>query len=186
MTRAVSIQSGRVSGTRFCQITSPPTPSGCRFSWHGRSYSARTMPSPTRDEVPHEVELRLAARRKVDLVRVRDLDDAAADLELDERRRHAAEYRESVLEDPRPIPTDSLEPLDDFLVVETTDEESETRAGLILPASAETQCAAASSSRSGRRPRASRPGDKVLFLKEAGYDVRFARHCGRRCCAGTS
>ena len=37
VTRAVSIQSGRRSGTRFCQITSPPTPSGCRFSWHGRS-----------------------------------------------------------------------------------------------------------------------------------------------------
>jgi hypothetical protein len=47
VTRHVSIQSGRFSGTRFCQITSPPTPSGCRFSWQGRSYSARTMPSPT-------------------------------------------------------------------------------------------------------------------------------------------
>jgi len=47
VTRAVSIQSGRRSGTRFCQITSPPAPSGWRFSWQGRSYSARTMPSPT-------------------------------------------------------------------------------------------------------------------------------------------
>ena len=46
-TRAVSIQSGRFSGTRFCQITSPPTPSGWRFSWHGRSNSPRTIPSPT-------------------------------------------------------------------------------------------------------------------------------------------
>jgi co-chaperonin GroES (HSP10) len=42
-----------------------------------------------------------------------------------------------VLEDPRPIPM-TLEPLDDFLVIQTTDDESETRAGLILPASAET------------------------------------------------
>ena len=57
------------------------------------------------DEVLDEVELRLAARRKVDLVRVRDLDDAAADLELDERRRHGPEYRSIVLEDPRTIPT---------------------------------------------------------------------------------
>jgi len=44
-------------------------------------------------EVPHEVELGLAACRKVDLVRVGDLDRAAADVELDERRRHSAEYR---------------------------------------------------------------------------------------------
>ena len=44
-----------------------------------------------------------------------------------------------VLEDPRPIRL-SLEPLDDFVVIEPTDEESETRAGLIVPASAETQC----------------------------------------------
>ena len=37
------------------------------------------------DEVLHEIELRLAARREVDLVRIRDLDDAAPDLELNER-----------------------------------------------------------------------------------------------------
>ena len=47
VTRTVSIHSGRFSGTRFCQITSPPTPSGWRLSWHGRSYNARTIPSPT-------------------------------------------------------------------------------------------------------------------------------------------
>src|SRR5206468_8833534 len=41
-----------------------------------------------RDEVPDEVELRLAARGEVDLVRARDLDRAAADLQLDEGRRH--------------------------------------------------------------------------------------------------
>ncbi len=40
------------------------------------------------DEVVHEVELRLAAGREVDLVRVRHLDGAAPELELDERRRH--------------------------------------------------------------------------------------------------
>ena len=32
----------------------------------------------------------------------------------------------------------SLEPLDDYIVIEPTDEEAETRAGLILPASAAT------------------------------------------------
>ena len=68
----------------------------------------------------------------------------------------------------------TLEPLDDFLVVETTDEESETRGGLILPASAETQCASGIVIAVGPEAEGVAPGDKVLFLKEAGYDVRFA------------
>ena len=83
------------------------------------------------------------------------------------------EYRECVLEDPRPIRL-SLEPLDDFLVVETTDEESETRGGLILPASAETQCASGIVIAVGPDAEGVAPGDKVLFQKEAGYDVRLA------------
>jgi chaperonin GroES len=78
-----------------------------------------------------------------------------------------------VLEDPRPIPM-TLEPLDDFLVVQTTEDESETRAGLILPASAETQCSAGIVTAVGPEAEGIAPGDKVLFLKESGYDVRFA------------
>src|SRR5206468_4535499 len=89
---------------------------------------------PDGDEVVYEVELPHAARREVHLAGIRDLDDPAPHLELDERRRHPRQYRESVLDDPRSVRM-TLEPLDDFLVVETTDEESETRAGLILPAS---------------------------------------------------
>jgi co-chaperonin GroES (HSP10) len=68
----------------------------------------------------------------------------------------------------------TLEPLDDFLVVQTTEDESETRAGLILPASAETQCSAGIVTAVGPEAEGIAPGDKVLFLKEAGYDVRFA------------
>jgi co-chaperonin GroES (HSP10) len=78
-----------------------------------------------------------------------------------------------VLEDPRPIRL-SLEPLDDFLVIETTDEESETRAGLILPASAETECQSGIVIAAGPEAEGVLPGDKVLFLKDAGYDVRLA------------
>lgn len=78
-----------------------------------------------------------------------------------------------MLEDPRPIPM-TLEPLDDFLVVQTTEDESETRAGLILPASAETQCSAGIVTAVGPDAEGVVPGDKVLFLKESGYDVRFA------------
>ena len=79
----------------------------------------------------------------------------------------------SVLEDPRPIPF-TLEPLDDFIVVEPSDEEAETRAGLILPASAETQCQSGIVTAIGPDADGVAPGDKVLFLKEAGYDVRLA------------
>jgi co-chaperonin GroES (HSP10) len=50
---------------------------------------------------------------------------------------------DSVLEDPRPTRL-SLEPLDDFVVVEYAEEEGVS------------------------------PGDKVLFPKDAGYDVRLA------------
>jgi chaperonin GroES len=78
-----------------------------------------------------------------------------------------------MLEDPRPIPM-TLEPLDDFVVVETTDEESETRGGLILPASADTQCSAGIVTAVGPEAEGIAPGDKVLFLKDAGHEVRFA------------
>src|SRR5207245_6850490 len=87
------------------------------------------------DEVPHEVELRLAPGGKVDLVGVRDLHGAVANLDLDERRRHYGEYRECVLEDPRPIRL-SLEPLGDFLVVWTPDVAAGTRDGLDVDDSA--------------------------------------------------
>jgi chaperonin GroES len=78
-----------------------------------------------------------------------------------------------VLEDPRPMRL-SLEPLVDFLVIETTDEESETRAGLIVPASAETQCQSGIVIAAGPEAEGVTPGDKVLFLKDVGYDVRLA------------
>ena len=44
-----------------------------------------------------------------------------------------------MLEDPR-LTRLTLEPLDDFVVVEYAEEEAETRAGLILPASLEAHC----------------------------------------------
>ena len=78
-----------------------------------------------------------------------------------------------MLDDPRPTRL-TLEPLDDFLVIETTDEESETRGGLILPASADTQCSTGIVVAAGPEAEGVGPGDKVLFLKEAGHDVRLA------------
>jgi chaperonin GroES len=78
-----------------------------------------------------------------------------------------------MLEDPRPLAL-SLEPLDDFVVVEPTDEEAETRAGLIIPASAEAQCRSGIVVATGPDADGVVPGDKVLFPKDAGYDVRLA------------
>jgi chaperonin GroES len=77
-----------------------------------------------------------------------------------------------VLEDPRPVRL-TLEPLDDFVVLEPTDEEAETRAGLIIPASAEAQCRSGIVIAAGPDADGVGPGEKVLFPKDAGYDVRL-------------
>jgi len=69
----------------------------------------------------------------------------------------------------------TLEPLDEFVVIQPTSDETETRAGLILPASA----AAAAACRTGivtavgAEANGIEPGDKVLYPREAGYDVRL-------------
>jgi len=77
------------------------------------------------------------------------------------------------LEDTRPLRL-SLEPLDHYVVVEPTDEEAETRAGLIIPASAEAQCSSGIVTAVGSDAEGVAPGDKVLFPRDAGFDVRLA------------
>ena len=68
----------------------------------------------------------------------------------------------------------SLEPLDDFVVVQPSDEESETNLGLILPASAEADCRTGVLTAVGSEVTGVEPGDKVLFPSDAGYEVRLA------------
>ena len=68
----------------------------------------------------------------------------------------------------------SLEPLDDYVVVEPVEEETETRAGLIIPASSEAGCRSGVVTAVGADATGVEPGDKVLFPKDAGYDVRLA------------
>jgi chaperonin GroES len=69
----------------------------------------------------------------------------------------------------------SLEPLDEYLVVQPLSDETETRAGLILPASA----AAAAACRTGivtavgADVQGVEPGEKVLYPREAGYEIRL-------------
>jgi chaperonin GroES len=78
-----------------------------------------------------------------------------------------------MLEDPQRIDL-SLEPLDDHVVVEPVDEETETRTGLILPASADARCRSGIVTAVGPEAGGVEAGDKVLFPKDAGYDVRVA------------
>jgi chaperonin GroES len=69
----------------------------------------------------------------------------------------------------------SVEPLDEYLVLQPSNDETETRAGLILPASA----AAAAAVRTGIVTALGADvtgvdvGDKVLYPRESGYDVRL-------------
>ncbi len=78
-----------------------------------------------------------------------------------------------MLEQPQGIDV-TLEPLDDYVVVEPSDEETETRAGLIIPASAEAGCRTGIVIAVGADADGVEPGDKVLFPKDAGFDVRLA------------
>jgi chaperonin GroES len=77
-----------------------------------------------------------------------------------------------MLEEPRRIDL-SLEPLDDYVVVEPADEETETRTGLIIPASDQAGCRTGIVTATGAEATGVEPGDKVLFPKDAGYDVRL-------------
>jgi co-chaperonin GroES (HSP10) len=78
-----------------------------------------------------------------------------------------------MLEEPQPVDL-SLEPLDDFVVVQPADEETETSTGLIIPASDEAGCRTGIVTATGADVHGVEPGDKVLFPKDSGFDVRLA------------
>ena len=69
----------------------------------------------------------------------------------------------------------SLEPLDDYLVLQPSNDETETRAGLILPASAAASVAVRTGivTAIGSDVTGIGPGDKVLYPREAGFEVRL-------------
>ena len=69
----------------------------------------------------------------------------------------------------------SIEPLDQYLVVQPTSDETETRAGLILPASATAAVAVRTGivTAVGTDATGVSPGDKVLYPRDAGFDVRL-------------
>ena len=70
----------------------------------------------------------------------------------------------------------NLEPLDDFVVVQPTDLETETRSGLILPVGVQEgeSCRSGIVTAAGPDVAGIEPGDKVLFPHAAGYEVRMA------------
>jgi co-chaperonin GroES (HSP10) len=77
-----------------------------------------------------------------------------------------------------PIADATLEPLDDHIVVEPLDE-SELPSGLIVPANEAAQCRSGIVAAVGPDVSAVEPGDKVLFPREAGFEVRLARSSHR-------
>jgi len=68
----------------------------------------------------------------------------------------------------------TLEPLDDWIVVEPLDE-TETAAGLIVPVNEAAQTRTAIVAAVGPEVEGIEPGDKVLFARDAGFEVRLTR-----------
>ncbi|HEX5582495.1 co-chaperone GroES family protein [Gaiella sp.] len=79
-----------------------------------------------------------------------------------------------MLQDPSRLDV-TLEPLDEFLVIQPSNDETETRAGLILPASAAqaAACRTGIVTAIGSEVEGVEPGDKVLYPRDAGYEVRL-------------
>jgi chaperonin GroES len=78
-----------------------------------------------------------------------------------------------VIEEPQVDVT--LEPLDQFVVVQPVSDETETRSGLILPASAAAAvaCRTGIVTAVGADADGIEAGDKVLYPRDAGYEVRL-------------
>jgi len=79
-----------------------------------------------------------------------------------------------VLEESRSIDV-TLEPLDEFVVIQPVSDETETRSGLILPASAAAAvaCRTGIVTAIGSDVTGIEAGDKVLYARDAGYEIRL-------------
>jgi co-chaperonin GroES (HSP10) len=67
-----------------------------------------------------------------------------------------------------------LEPLDDYLVVEPLDD-AETASGLIVPLNEAAQTRTGIVAAVGPDVESVEPGDKVLYPRDAGFEVRLTR-----------
>ena len=80
--------------------------------------------------------------------------------------------------DPMPATDVTLEPLDDYLVVEPLDD-TETASGLIVPVNEAAQCRTGIVAAVGTDVTGVDPGDKVLYPRDVGFEVRLARSSHR-------
>jgi chaperonin GroES len=64
-----------------------------------------------------------------------------------------------------------VEPLDNFVLIEPVDDETETSGGLIIPASADSSCLSGVVVAIGDEVLGISPGDKVLYPRGAGYEL---------------
>jgi co-chaperonin GroES (HSP10) len=71
-------------------------------------------------------------------------------------------------------PSIQIEPLDDHIVVEPSDDAHETRVGLIIPAQAESPVRSGVVVAVGDEVHGVAPGDKVIFPRQAGVELRLA------------
>ena len=60
------------------------------------------------------------------------------------------------------------------MLVEPSDDETETNTGLIIPSSAESSCQSGVVVAIGDDVHGVSPGDKVLFPRGAGYELRLS------------
>ena len=67
-----------------------------------------------------------------------------------------------------------VEPLDEYVLIEPVDDETETLAGLIIPASAESACVSGVVVAAGEDAGGVAPGDKVLYPRGAGFEIRLS------------
>jgi len=72
----------------------------------------------------------------------------------------------------------TLEPLDDWIVVEPLDD-TETPSGLIVPLDEGTQTRTGIVAAVGPDVESIEPGEKVLYPRDSGFEVRLARSAHR-------
>jgi co-chaperonin GroES (HSP10) len=70
--------------------------------------------------------------------------------------------------------TGRVEPLDEYVLIEPVDDETETITGLIIPASSESSCWSGIVVAVGEDAAGVFPGDKVLYPRGAGFDLRLS------------
>jgi co-chaperonin GroES (HSP10) len=80
--------------------------------------------------------------------------------------------------DPRSRLDVTIEPLDDYIVIQPL-EDSETASGLIVPINEASQCATGIVAAVGPDVTSVEPGEKVLYPREAGFEVRLVRSSHR-------